>query len=103
MRVQCPHCPKTYAGKGGLKQHMDKHHPVEGAKPKYQCRFCDKNHACSSNLKRHLLSCKDSSDYIKPSEGKFICEECVGCGVNRAFKTKGNLHTHCVKFHICKP
>jgi hypothetical protein len=99
-RVQCPNCSKTYAYKGGLKQHMDKHHPEPGSQPKYMCEYCDKSHACSSNLARHLLSCKNSPDYIKPSEGKFICEECAGNEIHRAFKTKGNLIGHCNKKHL---
>lgn len=99
-RVQCPECSNTYAGKGGLKQHMDKHHPVDIDK-KYMCEFCDRNHACSENLKRHLMSCKKNPDKIKPSEGKFKCEECE---VPHAFKQKINLINHCFKIHnIPKP
>ena len=99
-RIQCPECDKTYAGKGGLKQHMDKHHPVDIDK-KYMCEFCNRNHACTSNLKRHLMSCKSNPDRIKASESKFICEE---CDVPHTFKQKINLINHCFKIHnIPKP
>lgn len=94
-RVQCPECSNTYAGKGGLKQHMDKHHPVDIDK-RYLCEFCDLNHECLSNLKRHILSCKSNPDKIKESEGKFICEE---CDVPRGFKQKTNLINHCFRIH----
>jgi hypothetical protein len=93
-RVQCPHCSNTYAGKGGLKQHTDKFHTEPDSEPKYPCLYCYTNHACSSNLARHMLSCKNSPDYIKPSEGKFLCEECADKNIHQAFKQKGNLKQH---------
>ena len=99
-RIQCPQCSKTYAGKGGLKQHMDKHHLVD-IEQKYMCDFCHRIHACSENLKRHLLSCNKNPDKINTSEGKFKCEECE---VPHAFKQKINLINHCFKVHnIPKP
>ena len=98
-RFPCLSCDKTYAGAGGLKQHMDLKHPTPDQKPKYQCQFCAKAHACSSNLNRHLLSCKSNPDRIPPSEGKFKCLECETGGVIKAFKQKGNLKNHIAKHH----
>ena len=100
-RIQCPECDKTYAGKGGLKQHMDKHHSLVDVEPKYMCEFCNRNLTTTSHLKQHLMSCKSNPGRIKASEGKFICEE---CDVPRAFKQKINLINHCFKIHnIPKP
>ncbi len=100
IRFACPdpECSKTYASRGGLKQHTDKHHSKLGANPKYQCGFCDKNHANSSNLVRHLLSCK-KNPYHKLIEGAFVCEECAKEGKHKTFKQKGNLKTHCMRHH----
>ena len=98
-RVQCPRCDKTYAGKNGLKQHMDKHHAEPGSQPKNQCGYCNKIHACSSNLKRHMLSCKKSPYYIKPHEGKFVCGDCADNKIHCAFKQKCNLVSHCRNNH----
>jgi len=98
-RVQCPNCPKTYASKGGLKQHMDKHHSEPGSQPKYDCQFCNRSHACSSNLSRHLLSCKGNPDKIRPDEGRFVCKHCACLGIHRAFKANGGLFSHCNKHH----
>lgn len=98
-RVQCPNCPKNYAGTGGLKQHMDKHHPEPGSQPRYQCGFCWRSHANSSNLERHLMSCKKNSDRVVPLDGKFTCEECASVGIHKGFKAKGGLFTHCNKNH----
>jgi len=95
-RIQCPECDKTYAGKGGLKQHMDKHHRVVDVEPKYMCEFCDHDLTNTSQLKQHLLSCKSNPDRIDVSEGKFICKECE---VPHAFKQKINLINHCFKIH----
>ena len=89
LKIPCLHCSKTYKGAGGLKQHMDKHHPEPGALPKYQCKYCERNHACSGNLKRHIDSCKSNPDRILSGEGQFKCEVC-----SRGFKQKGNLKKH---------
>ena len=35
IRFPCPDCDKTYAGTGGLKQHMDLKHPTPDQKPKH--------------------------------------------------------------------
>lgn len=93
-RVQCPYCPKDYSTKGGLRQHMDKHHPEPDQPPKYQCQFCYRNHACNSNLLRHLLNCKSNPDRLLPSEGAFRC-----CVCDYRCKQKGGLKGHMNKKH----
>lgn len=93
-RFQCTQCTKTYAGKGGLKQHMDKHHPEPGAVAKYVCGFCDKIHACKSNLERHKLSCKKNSCRI--ASGSDACKfKCNICG--HGSKQKANMLKHQAK------
>lgn len=103
-RIQCLQCDKTYAGKGGLKQHMDTHHPADGVDLKYPCEFCDRNHLCSKNLNQHLLSCKSNPERIKPTEAKYRCDECDKVNVCRAFKQNDALIKHCQKDHgIARP
>ena len=99
-RVPCPCCTKTYASSGGLRQHMDKHHPEPGSVAKYVCGFCDIIHACRSNLKRHELSCKKNPSAI--AAGSVECEfKCDVCGYG--FKQKGNMLTHRLKLHPDSP
>ena len=96
-RAQCPHCPKNYAGKGGLKQHTDKHHPTgEWYDKSYACKFCQRSHACRENMERHLLSCKKNPKAINAGseECKFECDVC-----KQRFKAKGNMETHRLKKH----
>lgn len=98
-RHYCPRCPKTYAGKSGLKQHMDICHPTNDSCSKYICIYCNKKHYNLSNLQRHQVSCPGSPTYIPPNDGKFTCTECAKINVHKAFKQKGNLVTHCKRYH----
>ena len=98
--ISCPCCPKTYSGRGGLKQHMDMHHPEPGALAKYVCEFCDRAHACRSNLERHKLSCKKNP--VSIAAGSVDCKfKCEACG--HGFKQKVNMLMHrcsCSPVHL---
>ena len=84
-KIQCSECPKMFAYKYELREHMFIH--LGGQDSKFKCQFCEKTFQRSTTLKNHE---RTTHLGIK----RFKCETC-----GKLFGTKFNMKVHIEKLH----
>ena len=109
----CPTCPKTYAHRSGLKDHIQNKHVAAGKR--YQCTYCEKLFGNMSNRDRH-------QQIVHLGLKKYQCDICglpftfkwlvsnhkkqhhgigekLGCPCGKSFSHTSNFYAH---QRICK-
>ena len=81
--LQCPHCPRKYVTRSGLKEHVRHKHENNA---RYRCETCAKGFTIRSHYLDHIA--------IHAGVSRNVCQVC-----GKKFMFKSSLNSHLVRFH----